>query len=167
MNAERIKEIQKATAYPESVSVMQALLQVWHECDAEHKTALAEERAKMPSEELQRLMDSIRQWSDNQFGEGQRNPAIAYHLLKEVPELIEAFERYQKSCAGGNYDRITSEYADCFMLLLDSASHFGLNADKLIEFAHKKLEINKRRQWGEPDKNGVVEHVRNRIEGGE
>ena len=26
--------------------------------------------------------------------------------------------------------------------------------------AVKKLKINKKRQWGEPDKNGVVEHVR-------
>jgi hypothetical protein len=32
MNTERIKEIQSKTAYPESVSVQQALLQVWNEC---------------------------------------------------------------------------------------------------------------------------------------
>lgn len=32
MNSERIKEIQENTAYPESVSVKQALLQVWNEC---------------------------------------------------------------------------------------------------------------------------------------
>ena len=31
MNVERIKEIQKQTAYPESISVQQALLQVWRE----------------------------------------------------------------------------------------------------------------------------------------
>jgi len=33
MTSARIKEIQKATAYPESVSVQQALLQVWNECE--------------------------------------------------------------------------------------------------------------------------------------
>ena len=33
MNTERIKEIQETTAYPESVSVYQALLQVWNECE--------------------------------------------------------------------------------------------------------------------------------------
>ena len=33
MTTERLKEIQKGTAYPESVSVMQALFQVWIECD--------------------------------------------------------------------------------------------------------------------------------------
>jgi len=33
MTTERIKEIQSETAYPESVSVQQALLKVWNECD--------------------------------------------------------------------------------------------------------------------------------------
>ena len=32
MNIERIKEIQKETAYPDSISVQQALLKVWNEC---------------------------------------------------------------------------------------------------------------------------------------
>ncbi len=31
MNSDRIEEIQKKTAYPDSISVQQALLQVWHE----------------------------------------------------------------------------------------------------------------------------------------
>lgn len=35
MNSDRIKEIQKTTAYPESVSVMLALQQVWNECEQE------------------------------------------------------------------------------------------------------------------------------------
>ena len=35
MKTDRIKEIQSKTAYPESVSVQQALLQVWNECEQE------------------------------------------------------------------------------------------------------------------------------------
>jgi hypothetical protein len=35
MNTDRIKEIQKETAYPDSVSVQQALLKVWNECKQE------------------------------------------------------------------------------------------------------------------------------------
>lgn len=35
MNTDRIKEIQKETAYPESVSVQQALLKVWNETEQE------------------------------------------------------------------------------------------------------------------------------------
>jgi len=43
--------------------------------------------------------------------------------------------------------------------LLDSASHFGLTAGNLLWYTETKLEINKRRKWGAPDKNGVVEHI--------
>ena len=35
MTTDRIKEIQSKTAYPESISVQQALLQVWNECEQE------------------------------------------------------------------------------------------------------------------------------------
>ena len=37
MNSERIKEIQSKTAYPDSISVQQALFQVWNECEQESK----------------------------------------------------------------------------------------------------------------------------------
>lgn len=33
MNIDRIKEIHKSTAYPDSISVYNALLQVWNECE--------------------------------------------------------------------------------------------------------------------------------------
>jgi hypothetical protein len=33
MTVERIKEIQQTTAYPDSISVQQALIQVWNECE--------------------------------------------------------------------------------------------------------------------------------------
>lgn len=36
MTSDRIREIQKTTAYPNSVSVKQALLQVWNECGQEN-----------------------------------------------------------------------------------------------------------------------------------
>ena len=35
MNIKRIKEIQQETAYPDSISVQQALLKVWNECEQE------------------------------------------------------------------------------------------------------------------------------------
>lgn len=37
MTSDRIKEIQETTAYPESISVKQALLQVWNECEQEQR----------------------------------------------------------------------------------------------------------------------------------
>ena len=35
MTTDRIKEIQSKTAYPDSINVQQALLQVWNECEQE------------------------------------------------------------------------------------------------------------------------------------
>jgi hypothetical protein len=52
------------------------------------------------------------------------------------------------------------EYADCLILLLDAYRMNGGRADDLIETCYKKLEINRKRKWGKPDTNGVVEHIR-------
>jgi hypothetical protein len=40
MDSNRIKELQEQTAYPESISVYKALLQVWNECQQEHNEQL-------------------------------------------------------------------------------------------------------------------------------
>ena len=109
--------------------------------------------------DLQRLMNEISEWSDSAFGEDQRNPAIAYHLKKEVPELIDALEKFQNE-SQSSVDKVGFEFADCFMLLLDSASHFGLTAGNLIYYTEEKLKINKTRKWGAPDENGVIEHIK-------
>jgi hypothetical protein len=44
MNSDRIKEIQQSTAYPESLSVKQALLQVWNECEQQDNWISVEDR---------------------------------------------------------------------------------------------------------------------------
>ena len=41
MNSDRIKKLQEQTAFPDSVSVRQALLQVWNECQQENNIELA------------------------------------------------------------------------------------------------------------------------------
>jgi len=109
------------------------------------------------------LMNDISSWSTETFGNKQRNPAILYHLKKEVEELIEALEEpisvefaeYQKQRR-----RAVLEYADCFILLLDSADKFHLTANQILSACIEKLEINKARTWGEPDANGVIEHIK-------
>jgi hypothetical protein len=62
MNSERIKErlqntpqfleyvrclVRQATAYPESICVQQALLQVWNECESEHNRIADELKRKI------------------------------------------------------------------------------------------------------------------------
>ena len=119
-------------------------------------------------DDLQKLMNDISEWSDKTFGNGQRNPAIIYHLKKEVDELIAAIEKTNTlgsdpSVGVGEFGRQRTvtrvEYADCLMLLLDSAHHFGISAKELLSVTRGKLEINKVRKWGSPDENGVVEHI--------
>lgn len=104
--------------------------------------------------ELQKLMDDISEWSDNTFGDYERTIPILHHLKKEVPELIEAIEKE------GTISSALFEFADCFMLLLDAAHHHGYTADDILFATMEKLKINKKRKWGKPDENGVVEHIR-------
>ena len=131
-----------------------------------HAQRLAEKMVE--EDDLQKLMNDISEWSDKTFGNGQRNPAIIYHLKKEVDELIAAIEKTNTlgsdpSVGVGEFGRQRTvtrvEYADCLMLLLDSAHHFGISAKELLSVTRGKLEINKVRKWGSPDENGVVEHI--------
>ena len=116
------------------------------------------------SKKLQKLMDDISEWSDTTFSDGffehGRCVPISYHLQKESKELTEALEMFLKNPTKENCELANKEFADVFMLLLDSAFHYGLLAKTLISESFEKLEINKKRTWGVPDENGVVEHIR-------
>ena len=58
MTTDRIKEIQSKTAYPDSISVQQALLQVWNECEQEKMTnKSACEMVTEAGEELRRFIN--------------------------------------------------------------------------------------------------------------
>ncbi len=119
----------------------------------------------MLTHNIQLLMDLIRKWSDEQFSDGvfthERTLPITYHLRKEVEELIDELKKVGNAeLSGFELAKIKEEYADCFMLLLDSASHFGLSAENLYNECVWKLRVNKHRKWGAPDENGVIEHIR-------
>lgn len=124
--------------------------------------------------ELQRLMDDVSEWSDKTFGVNQRNPGILNHLSEEVNELIGAFNKCQIAKFDHEVDldeyedkikAVKNELADCFMLLIDSATHMNYTAEDLIFFTRRKLEINKNREWGKPDKDGVVRHIKDKNDG--
>lgn len=63
---------------------------------------------------FQDLQDKVAEWSDKQFGANRPPSAPMAHLIKEIDEVLDS-----------EYD--LSEYADCLMLLLDSARMAGLN----------------------------------------
>jgi hypothetical protein len=59
MTADRIKEIQEKTAFPDSVSVCQALLQVWNECEQDKKYTYEDMRRAFFSGNVMRDIDEF------------------------------------------------------------------------------------------------------------
>jgi hypothetical protein len=123
--------------------------------------------------EIQRLQNDVKKWSDETFGIFRTGTPIAHHLKKEINELIDALSVihngiYTNDPTGQEglrrlaeaRHRIKMEYADCLTLLLDSAAHENLTIDDLTKASQEKLEINKKRKWGTPDENGVIEHIK-------
>ena len=97
--------------------------------------------------EFLRFQIEAHRWSEQTFGVARSPDGPIAHLVKEVKELQQ-----------NPYDIM--EYADCLMLILDAASNASITGDKLLEAAWEKLEINRQRDWGIPDADGVVEHRR-------
>ena len=121
--------------------------------------------------EIQNLQNDIKKWSDKTFGTHRTGKPIAYHLKKEIDELIEALDMFHQGIYSNKSNksdlhqlaiirkRVIMELADCFTLLIDSAAHEQITIEMLVTASKEKLEINKKRKWGIPDENGVVEHI--------
>ena len=110
---------------------------------------------------LQKLMDDVAEWSDKEFGDDRiLITGKLSHLMLEVPELIDSIKENQIT------KNVLYKYADCFMLLIDSARLFGLNAETLINITKEKLSINKKRKWGELDSEGKAMHIKEEEEKG-
>ena len=94
--------------------------------------------------------NEIAAWQKETFGQATPLSKIA-HLAKELSEL--------------SYDLINNkperrlEYADCFFLLFGSAAADGMTYQDICQAIQEKFEINKARKWGNPDENGIVEHI--------
>ncbi|KKN98441.1 hypothetical protein LCGC14_0145430 [marine sediment metagenome] len=84
-------------------------------------------------------------WARETFGGGkERIVPVVKHIHKEAEELLE-------------HPLDPVEAADILILLL---RHSDLVGYDLLEEAKKKLEINKKRKWGKPDSEGIIEHIR-------
>lgn len=87
--------------------------------------------------ELQNTMNDIAKWSDETFN--AKNPGILHHLKKEIDETIVAVQEYEtKQPSQELCEKVYFEYADMFMLLLDSAAHFGMSAASIMDYTQKK-----------------------------
>lgn len=95
--------------------------------------------------------ESISKWQNETFGEATALSKIA-HLKQEVEELKIDLE---KDCPAKIF-----EFADCFILLFGAAASDGMFYEDICNAIDKKMEMNKKRKWGKPDENGVVNHIK-------
>jgi len=88
-------------------------------------------------------------WADATFPKQQENNARSKfeHLLEEVAETRD-----------DPFNIL--EYADCMMLLIDTARINGFTMDDLFNGCQEKLNINKKRKWGKPNALGYTNHIK-------
>lgn len=94
-------------------------------------------------EPVSTLPDGIIRWQREAFPNATAESS-ALHLAREAHELV-----------SDPHD--AEEMADCLFMLLQVADRSGVD---LWAAAARKLEVNRAREWQEPDASGIVEHVR-------
>lgn len=99
---------------------------------------------------LKELLKEINDWQDSVFTKATVWSAME-HLDREVKELR------QSIYSNPTRESQEGELADVFLLLAGVAHLLELDLEKAVE---EKMTINRRRVWGHPDKDGVVEHIK-------
>ncbi|HDZ04885.1 hypothetical protein LCGC14_0370500 [marine sediment metagenome] len=100
-------------------------------------------------------MDSINfhkviNWQRETFRHATALSKIA-HLKQELEELEADIKEDKDS---------RLEFADCFILLFGAAECEGMTYSSIQMCIENKMEINYNRKWGDPDENGVVNHIK-------
>lgn len=108
--------------------------------------------------------EEITQWQKDTFGLATPISKV-HHLKEEVEELLKELQEWYNSGFPKSETQmqdllIEKEFADCFILLFGSAYSHGMSYEDICESINMKMEINKKRKWGKPNANGVVNHVK-------
>lgn len=101
----------------------------------------------------------ISKWQTETFRQANPLSKIA-HLIEETVELKDAILLENKIPTSTNFNNVRMEYADCFFLLFGSASAYGFSHKDICDLIQEKFEINKKRNWGKPDRDGIVKHIK-------
>jgi hypothetical protein len=107
----------------------------------------------------ERQFNEITAWQLETFGPTTPRARLM-HLLEEIHELDAAMLKDQSPHTTKNFMDVQMEFADCFFLLFGAAAAKGFSYRNICEFIEHKFEINKSRQWGEPNEQGVVKHIK-------
>lgn len=106
------------------------------------------------SRTFQEIKEEITAWQDKTFPQATPLSAVT-HLQREIIELT--FEVQIQHLKRKGTSELPKELADVFLLTVAVAHLSGINLEEAIA---EKMKINLARTWGEPDVDGVVEHVR-------
>ena len=98
---------------------------------------------ELPS--MHHVMDQIQRWQKETFPAATPEGAVR-HLLEEVAEMAVEQDPIERA----------EEAADVFFMLVQFCALFEID---LTSEVLKKLEKNKARTWGKPDKDGVYYHT--------
>lgn len=116
---------------------------------ARHFDALCEYKKLQSESKLTQALNKTFIWSIEVFGTGPESvKSGAKHLLREAQELIDS----------DGTDPM--EIADIVIIASNIAKRQGYD---LAEIVSQKFEILKTREWGEPDHEGVIEHIKEAI----
>lgn len=117
--------------------------------------------------ELSAFQRSVGKWGKKTFNHDDHSLySLWHHLEKETKELAGAIADFMGQAMDNvkqlpdkpqplDRKRIADELADCHLLLLNIAHLTGVDLGKA---SRAKMEINRKRKRGEPDKDGVIEH---------
>lgn len=100
---------------------------------------------------LQQQFNEITKWQKETFGQATPLSKIA-HLAEELSELVADLK--------SNNPGRRLEFADCFFLLFGAAAADGMSYEDICNAIQEKFEINKKRKWGKPNEQGVVNHIK-------
>jgi NTP pyrophosphatase (non-canonical NTP hydrolase) len=96
----------------------------------------------------------IGEWGDSiHMGDNPR--AIILHTKEETQELLDEWDIWADG--GGNAGEVEKECADVVILMTAFAHACGFS---LYDAIQEKMEINRARKQGPPDKDGIVHHVK-------
>ncbi len=93
----------------------------------------------------------ITEWQKRTFSESTSLSKIS-HLKQELEELITELK--------DESENRKLEFADCFLLLFGAASADGMSYEDICNCINDKMKINYQRNWGKPDSDGVVNHLK-------
>lgn len=102
----------------------------------------------------------VTEWQIKTFGHATALSKIA-HLKQEIKELEVAINNEDKTVVLFEaIEETRMEFADCFILLFGAAASYGMTYQDIVDAINEKMRINVNRKWGNPDANGVVNHIK-------